>query len=64
MSLAEVARFVCDMGPAGRLIRLNQPPAETVDRMAAEIAEAFQEFVRADGIEIPASLNYIEARRP
>jgi SAM-dependent methyltransferase len=64
MTLAAVARFVCDMGPAGRLIRLNEPPAETVARIADEIAEAFQDFVAADGIEIPASLNYIEARRP
>ncbi len=60
----ETAEFACVMGPAGRLIREKHAPADTVQAIAAEIAEAYKDYATSDGVRVPAKINFISARKP
>ena len=61
-SLAETAAFATNMGPASRLIRQHNPPAEIVAAIGDEIKEALSPYGGPDGVRVPARLNFVQAR--
>jgi SAM-dependent methyltransferase len=62
-SQAEAA-FVCLAGPLARLIRTREPDPTTERAIALEVAEHFRPYQSEAGMRIPATLHYVQARRP
>ena len=58
------AAFACLVGPLARLIRSRAPDAATERAIALEVAERFRPFQSEAGVQIPATLHYVEARLP
>lgn len=63
-SLEETARFSCRLGPAARRIGEAEAAPETVEKIAAEIAEGFRRYLDDGRLKVPAAVNFITARRP
>ena len=58
------AAFACLVGPLARLIRTREPDAATERAIALEVAERFRPFQSEAGVQIPATLHYVEACQP
>jgi SAM-dependent methyltransferase len=58
------AAFACLAGPLARLIRTREPDAATRRAIVAEVTERFRPFQSEAGVRIPATLHYVQARRP
>ena len=62
--LGAVVAGVTDLGPAARILKEQGADAATRARVAGRIEAAFRGYVTADGIRVPASLNYFSGRAP
>jgi len=60
----ETARIACTLGPAARRIAETGAPPEVVARIAADIAEGLRPYAGGAGVRVPATVNFISARRP
>lgn len=62
-SVSETADFATNIGPASRLIRLHNPPPETVAAIRDEIEAELSVYDGANGVRVPARLHFVRARR-
>jgi len=60
-SVAETAAFATNVGPASRLIKLHNPPAEIVTAIREEIERELSPYGGPDGVKVPARLNFVRA---
>ncbi len=63
-SIEAEADFICTVGPGRRAIQEHDPSPEVVAQIVAEIADAFRPYLRAEGLRVPATINFISATRP
>ncbi|CUJ94871.1 Demethylmenaquinone methyltransferase [Ruegeria denitrificans] len=62
-TIEDCATLCTRIGPAARLITHFEGDAEDVLAIQAAIAEAFQQYVSANTVEIPALINLFQARK-
>ena len=60
---ADEAGFASSLGPAARLIRLAEPDQATVAALVADLSEALEPYQTETGIELPATVFLVIARR-
>ena len=60
-SLAETAALALNVGPASRLIKLHYPAPDIIAAISAEIEAELAPYQSADGVRIPARLNFVQA---
>lgn len=61
---AEEAEFACLLGPLARLIDARQPDQPTRALIIEEVATSFGPYESATGVLLPATVHYVQARRP
>lgn len=61
---AEVARMATSVGPAARTVDYFQGNAADSAAIADHVQAAFAAYETADGLRVPAEINYFQARRP
>jgi len=61
-SLSDTAAFALNVGPASRLIKQNDPSPATIAAISAEIEAELAPYHGANGVRVPARLNFVQAR--
>lgn len=61
-TLAEVAAFATEVGPASRILREKEGTAEDARAIGAEVRRRLEPFVTGDGLHVPAALNLFTAK--
>ena len=63
-SAAQEAAFARVVGPLARLIQTRAPEPATVEAMVEEVAASFARYETDAGVQVPATLHYVQARQP
>ncbi|MCB2128838.1 MAG: methyltransferase domain-containing protein [Rhodobacteraceae bacterium] len=61
---ADAANLATEIGPVSRILREKGGAEADRIAIAADLARRFGDYEAADGVRIPASLNFFEAMRP
>jgi SAM-dependent methyltransferase len=63
-SAAEEADFACLLGPLARLLQGREPDPPTRALIIEEVTASFRPYESATGVLVPATVHYVQARRP
>ncbi|WP_227268071.1 class I SAM-dependent methyltransferase [Roseobacter weihaiensis] len=63
-TVAEIAETATCLGPASRTLEHFGGDRADADRITDLVAEAFEVFTTADGLQVPAEINFVTARVP
>jgi len=63
-TVAEVANMASSVGPAARTVEFFQGSEADAAAIARRVATAFGAFETAEGVQVPAEINFFRARRP
>ncbi|MFK7745305.1 MAG: class I SAM-dependent methyltransferase [Roseobacter sp.] len=62
--LGEVAAHAATIGPAARTFEFFEGTQDDFDVVAADVAEAFADYMTKDGARVPAEINFFTATAP
>lgn len=63
-TVAEIAQTATCLGPASRTLKHFGGDQADADRITDLVAEAFETFTTAEGLRVPAEINFVTARVP
>jgi len=61
---ANTAAFAVNVGPAARILKTYDPSPETIAAITADVEAELFPYLRAEGVRVPARLNFVSAERP